>query len=156
MINMISVAVAVHVLSAVVWVGGMFFAYAILRPSIGVLEPPLQRLKLWNRVFRRFFLWVWAAIVILTASGFYLINAVYGELANVGVHIHLMYAIASAMIILFFALYFGPFKTFSDAVNVEDGTTAITSLASIRRIVAVNLTLGLITVAAGASGRYWL
>jgi len=30
---------AVHVLCAVLWVGGMFFAYVVLRPSLSVLEP---------------------------------------------------------------------------------------------------------------------
>ena len=30
--------VALHVLAAVVWVGGMFFAYMVLRPAAGPLE----------------------------------------------------------------------------------------------------------------------
>ena len=45
----------VHLLSIVVWVGGMFFAYVILRPSAAdILQPP-ERLRLWDKVFSRFF-----------------------------------------------------------------------------------------------------
>jgi len=59
---------ALHIVAAVIWVGGMFFAYMVLRPSAGPLEPAL-RLPLWHRVFGRFFPWVWASIVALLASG---------------------------------------------------------------------------------------
>ena len=45
---------AVHVLCAVIWVGGMFFAYVVLRPSLSVLEP-IQRIALHTQIFRRFF-----------------------------------------------------------------------------------------------------
>jgi len=153
---LIPLAVIAHVISVVLWVGGMFFAYVVLRPSLGVLEPPPLRLKLWAHVFRLFFAWVWGGIVVLTLSGFYLISAVYGGLENVGLHIHLMYSIAMIMILLFFGLYFGPYQRFAQAANVDDWPTAAGILPSIRRIVAINLSLGLITAAIGASGRYWL
>ena len=53
--NMISLYILLHVVSAVLWVGGMFFAHVCLRPIVvGQLEPP-QRLKLWVGVFGRFF-----------------------------------------------------------------------------------------------------
>ncbi len=46
---------ALHLLAAVVWVGGMFFAWMILRPAaVDILEPP-ARLRLWLSVFKRFF-----------------------------------------------------------------------------------------------------
>ena len=49
----------IHHLAALIWVGGMFFAYVALRPAaMEVLDPP-QRLRLWDAVFRRFFQWVW-------------------------------------------------------------------------------------------------
>ncbi len=153
---LIPLAVAVHVISAIVWVGGMFFAYVVLRPSLAVLEPPSHRLKLWNQVFNRFFVWVWAAIALLIASGYYLIVAVYGELANVGLHIHLMYSIAMVMILLFFFLFFGPYRHYVEAAGADDWPTAGEFLPAIRRIVAINLALGLITAIIGASGRYWL
>ena len=48
-----SIALSLHVLFVVIWVGGMFFAYMALRPAaVNTLEPPL-RLTLWKSVFRK-------------------------------------------------------------------------------------------------------
>ena len=56
------IALLLHALAAVVWVGGMFFAHMALRPvAASLLEPP-QRLALWVGVFSRFFPWVFVAI----------------------------------------------------------------------------------------------
>ena len=41
---------ALHLLCAVLWVGGMFFAYVVLRPSLAAIDPP-QRMLLHTRVF---------------------------------------------------------------------------------------------------------
>ena len=57
-------AISLHVLAAIVWIGGMFFALLVLRPSAGPLEPP-DRLALWRRVFARFFAWVWISLALL-------------------------------------------------------------------------------------------
>ena len=44
-----SLGSAFHILAAVIWVGGMFFAHMVLRPSAGLLDSP-TRLALWERV----------------------------------------------------------------------------------------------------------
>jgi len=54
-----SVSLVLHSLSAVLWVGGMFFAHQVLRPAAAALEPG-PRLTLWSRVLGRFFGWVFA------------------------------------------------------------------------------------------------
>ena len=51
---------ALHVLGAVLWVGGMAFALLALRPALAELEPP-ARLALHEGALRRFFLIVWHA-----------------------------------------------------------------------------------------------
>jgi putative copper export protein len=48
----IILALAFHILGAVIWVGGMFAAYVCLRPAAGSLEAS-HRLQLWSAV-RRF------------------------------------------------------------------------------------------------------
>jgi Predicted integral membrane protein len=48
---MIPLAFSLHVLSATIWVGGMFFAYVILRPVAATQFEPAQRLTLWSQVF---------------------------------------------------------------------------------------------------------
>ena len=77
--------VALHVLAAVVWVGGMFFAYMVLRPAAGPLETA-ERLALWHRVFGRFFPWVWACIVLLLVSGYVMLFRAFGGFAGAPLH----------------------------------------------------------------------
>ena len=53
-----------HVMSVILWIGGMAFAHFFLRPSLGVLEPP-ARLALMTAVLGRFFR---AVVVEVTGS----------------------------------------------------------------------------------------
>ena len=59
---------ALHLLCAVIWVGGMFFAYVVLRPSMAAIEAP-QRMLLHTRVFKKFFLVIWHAMPVILLSG---------------------------------------------------------------------------------------
>jgi uncharacterized membrane protein len=146
----VTLLLALHILAATVWVGGMFFAYVVLRPAVAPFEPPV-RLPLWRRVFSRFFLWVWAAIVLLVATGY----AMFLHYGVGGAHVHMMQASGVLMILLFLHLFFAPWRRFGTAIDVQDFAAAARQLAQIRMIVALNLALGLLTVVVGASGRYW-
>ena len=146
--------VALHALAAVVWVGGMFFAYMVLRPSAGPLDPQL-RLALWHRVFGRFFPWVGASIAVLLMSGYAMLFLRFGGFAGAGLHIHVMQATGILMMLLFLHLFFVPWRRFSRAVETGALAEAAKELDQIRRIVAINLVLGLLTVTVGASGRFW-
>ena len=148
------VGLALHILAAVIWVGGMFFAYVVLRPSAGALEPAL-RLPLWGRVFSRFFPWVWASIVALLASGYGMVFFFFAGFSGVGLHIHVMQGTGIVMILLFLHLFFAPWRRFQGAIAAGDLATAGKNLETIRILVATNLVVGLITVVVGASGRYW-
>lgn len=149
-----NLALLLHVLSVVVWVGGMFFAYVVLRPeAASQLEPP-ARLALWAGVFRRFFPWVFVAIGLILITGFWIIFSVYGGFAALGLHIHLMLGIGSVMMLIFFHMYFVPFKRLKQAVAVTDWQAGGRQLAQIRVLVGINLLLGLVTVAIAAGGRF--
>jgi uncharacterized membrane protein len=145
---------ALHIVAAVIWVGGMFFAYMVLRSSAGPLEPAL-RLPLWHRVFGRFFPWVWASIVALLASGYGMVFLGFGGFQGVGLHVHVMQTTGIIMVLLFLHLFFAPWRRFQSAIAAGDLPTAGRNLETIRILVATNLVLGLITVVVGASGRYW-
>ena len=147
-------SLVLHALSAVVWVGGMFFAHQVLRPAAGALDPR-PRLVLWSRVLGRFFAWVIAAIVLLLASGYLLVFAVFGGFGKVGLNVHLMQGLGILMMLLFFHLYFAPWRRFRLAVGREDWAEGGRQLSQIRTIVTINLVLGLFVVAIGSSGRYW-
>jgi len=149
-----SALVSLHALAAVIWVGGMFFALVVLRPSAGPLAPQM-RLALMHRVFGLFFPWVWASIVVLLGSGYALILVYYGGFSRVGLHIHIMQGTGIVMMLLFAHLYFAPWRRFCHAVETDAFADAASELGSIRRIVAINLALGLLTVIAGAGGRFW-
>jgi uncharacterized membrane protein len=59
------------------------------------------------------------------------------------------------MMLLFLHLFFVPWRRFSDAVERNHFPEAVKHLGQIRRVVAVNLVLGLVTIIVGASGRFW-
>jgi uncharacterized membrane protein len=145
---------AVHILGAIVWVGGMFLAYVVLRPFAGTLEPP-ARLGLWRGVFQRFFPWVWLSILALLASGYGMLVLALGGFAGAGVHVHIMNLTGLIMMALFAHLYFAPWRRMQRALDAGVYAEAARRLGQIRMIVAINLALGLITSVIGASGRYW-
>jgi uncharacterized membrane protein len=150
----VALLIALHVLAVAVWVGGMFFAYMVLRQSAGPLEPE-ARLRLWHRVFRHFFPWVWSSIVVLLASGYGMMFLYFGGFAGAGLYIHVMQGIGIVMTLLFLHLFFMPWRRFSEAVESRHFPEAAKHLDQIRRIVAANLVLGLVTMIVGASGRFW-
>ena len=151
---MTALALALHILGAVVWVGGMFAAYMCLRPAAGPLDPP-ARLKLWCAFFAKFLPWVWAAVVLLLLSGYWMVFTTFGGFAKLPLHVNLMQAIGWIMIVLFFWLFHGPWLKLKRAVDASDWPTAGANLNRIRQIIMANLPLGLIVVVIGASGRYW-
>ena len=147
-------AITLHILAAVIWVGGMFFAYMALRPTAAkLLEPPL-RLTLWLNVFNHFFPWVWASMIILLASGGWMI-VVFGGMASIGIHIHLMLLLGLVMSAIFVYLYFKPYRHLGQAVANSDWPTGGKALNQIRQLIAVNLTIGLIVVILASGGRYF-
>jgi uncharacterized membrane protein len=142
-----------HILAAVIWVGGMFFAHVMLRPAALALEPPV-RLALWRRVLMRFFPWVWGAIATLLISGYGMVP-ILGGFAAIALYVNLMQGLGLIMMATFGHLYFAPWRRFRIAVDGGDWAAAAAQLAQIRAIVTFNLVLGLITMVIGATGRYW-
>lgn len=146
---MVSVALILHTLAAILWIGGMFFAYMVLRPvAAAQLEPP-ARLTLWNTVFTRFFPWVWAAVIILPVTGLFLAFRLFGGLGSSPPFVHLMLALGVAMVLVFFRVYFAPYRRLRAAVAAQDWPAGGKALGAIRKLVGFNLLLGLLLVAGG-------
>jgi uncharacterized membrane protein len=151
---MMGFAALLHVISAVIWVGGMFFAYMVLRPvAAGQLEPP-ARLTLWAGVFDNFFPWVWSAILALLATGFWMIFAVFGGMGSVGLYVHAMLGLGLLMVLIFLHVYFAPYRRLKRAVAAQDWPSGGKQLAQIRLLVGINTVIGLLTVAIASGGRY--
>ena len=148
-----AIALVLHLLAATVWVGGMFFAYMVLRPvAAGTLEAP-QRLTLWVRVFTGFFPWVWFAVISLLLTGYPLLFGVFGSMANAPIFVHLMQALGLIMMAIFAHVFFAPFRRLKQAVSAEDWEAGGRQLAQIRRMVGINLILCLMVVVMAGGGR---
>ena len=144
----------IHLLAALIWIGGMFFAYVVLRPAaVETLEPP-QRLRLWDAVFGRFFNWVWGASAALLVSGLYMIYLL-GGIKHVGTHIHIMLMLGLAMMVIFGYVFFACYVPFSLDVSNQRWKEAGEMLGKIRKLIALNLSLGLLVVCVVATGAAW-
>ena len=149
-----SVAITLHLLAVVIWVGGMFFAYMALRPvAATVLEPPL-RLTLWSQTFARFFPWVWGAVILLPLTGYWMILNVFGGFSGLALYIHIMQGLGILMTLIFLHVYFAPYPRLKRAVAAGDFPTAGKQLATIRTLIGTNLIIGLALIVIASGGRY--
>ncbi|MFT5218789.1 MAG: putative membrane protein [Planctomycetota bacterium] len=153
-INM-GIAVMLHVLAVAIWVGGMFFAYMALRPVAAIqLEPP-ARLSLWVGVFGKFFPWVWVCVIAILGTGFWMI-AILGGFKVIGLYVHVMLILGIVMMLIFMHVYFAAYKRLKLAVAAQDWPTGGGKLAQIRMLIGINTILGLLTIAVGSGGRYFI
>ncbi|MGH8283752.1 MAG: CopD family protein [Gammaproteobacteria bacterium] len=148
-----AIAVALHVLSATIWVGGMFFAYMALRPALAE-HSALARAHLWAAVFRRFFPWVWACIAVLLISGFYLIFGAFGGFKQAPAFVKLMLALGIIMMLLFAHVSFAPYRRLRHGVEINDEAAAKKAMNQIRIVILINLILGLIVIFVAMTGAF--
>ena len=149
-----AVAITIHFLSALIWVGGMFFAYIALRPvAASLLEPPV-RLALWSQTFARFFTWVWLSVILLPATGLWMVFSIFGGMEHLGIHIKVMMWAGFLMIFLFLHLFFGPYRRLKLALADEQIKEAARRLNQIRIIIAINLSLGIFVVIVATAGEH--
>ncbi|MCU1750483.1 CopD family protein [Pseudomonas sp. 6D_7.1_Bac1] len=140
-----------HVLAALIWVGGMFFAWMVLRPAaMKALEGP-ARLRLWVEVFQRFFVWVWIAVVILPISGVGLIHLRFSGFETAPRYVQIMMGLYLVMTALFIRIQALKLPQLRNAVLAEDWPTGAATLGTIRRLVGINLLLGLLLVAVASA-----
>lgn len=142
-----------HAVSAVLWVGGIFFAFMALRPAAEGL-PPEERLRLWHRVFTRFFPWVWLFIVLLLVTGYTDLFARFGGFGG-PVYLAVMHWVGLVMIALFAYLFFFPYRTLGSSLAKGDVASAAGAMGRIRPIMVINLTLGILLVLVGVAGSAW-
>lgn len=139
-----------HLLAALIWVGGMFFAWMVLRPAAGTLQAP-ERLTLWLEVFRRFFVWVWIAVVALPITGVGMLHMGFSGFDGAPRYVHVMIGLYLAMLALFLRIQALQLPAMRRAVEAQDWPAAGATLGRIRRLVAFNLLIGLSVVALAAA-----
>lgn len=138
-----------HILGFTIWIGGMFFAYMVLRPIAATRLEPAPRLALWEGVFEKFFLWVWLALAVILASGLYMMM----QMGKPPLYILAMFSVGTGMVVIFAHVFFAPYRRLKRAVAAQDWKAGASALGQIRLLVGVNLFLGLATIAIGALGK---
>lgn len=139
-----------HLLGGMAWVGGMFFAYVCLRPSAAeVLEPP-QRLTLWLATLSRFLGCMSLAVPTVVASGL----GLWLGRGSAPIGWHVMALLGVIMAGVYGLIHVGLLPRLRAHCTAQAWPAAAQVLNAIRRLVALNLTLGLLAVLAAVSARY--
>lgn len=142
---------ALHTLAALVWVGGMFFAWMILRPAaVAKLQTP-ERLSLWLEVFRRFFLWVWIAVLVLPVSGMGMLHLRFAGFEAAPRYVQIMMGLYLVMLALFLRIQVLQLPQLKQAIETQQWPLGGEVLARIRRLVGSNLLVGMALVAIAAA-----
>lgn len=153
---MLSLYSLLHIVSAVIWVGGMFFAYNFLRPAAGAnLEPP-ARLTLWAAVFKRFFPFVWISIILLPVTGYLMIFMRWDSVGNAPLYVHIMNGLGVIMILIYLHVYFSPYKRLKTAVAIKQWPDGGDAIEQIRKLILLNTTLGVLVIIIASAGRFWV
>ncbi len=142
-----------HLLSIILWVGGMVFAHFFLRPAVATLDPPV-RLKLMHDVLGRFFAAVLVASTTALVTGLWMIGRVAKQAVQSGGVFQmphswwLMAVLGVLMVAIFGHIRFVLYKRLGAAVATATWPAAGAALNAIRQWVSVNLALGLLIVVA--------
>ena len=140
-----------HVLSIVVWVGGMAFAHFFLRPAVASLDPPV-RVRLMHDVLGRFFKAVLAVSLLTLASGVWMLGRVAKQAVQSGGSFEMplawtiMAILGVVMVAIFMHIRFVLFKRLGQAVAASEWTEGGVALAQIRRWVSINLGTGVLVL----------
>jgi uncharacterized membrane protein len=145
--TLMTLSLLLHLLAAMLWIGGMGFALFALRPAaIATLAPP-QRLPLMSAALGRFFRLVMGVVVVLLATGLHLIFAT-GGFAPARPGAHIMLGGGLVVIAIFGYIAHGCHPKLRQHVAAEQWPVAAAQLERIRLLVLVNLVLGVLIVAA--------
>ncbi|GAA5172002.1 DUF4149 domain-containing protein [Viridibacterium curvum] len=144
---------SLHVLAIIVWVGGMVLMHFIVRPTVAELLEPPQRLPLMARLLGRFFAWVTVAVVVVLVTGVAMMRLIETGGPTPAVYLHVMMGIGIVMALIFGWIRLSEYPRLRHAVSTAALPVAAASLSRIRRLVALNLALGVLTTLIAMLGR---
>ncbi|MET0009978.1 MAG: DUF4149 domain-containing protein, partial [Candidatus Thiodiazotropha sp. 6PLUC4] len=135
-----SIALSLHLLGVIIWVGGMFFTHVVLRPVLNKELEPHHRLPLLLKIFDSFFPWVWGVVIIILASGYWMLFTQYDDGASFW--LNSMTVIGTVMAAIFIFIYSIPYPQLEAALKGDDMPRAVAAISLIRQLILVNLVLG--------------
>lgn len=141
-----------HLLAAALWVGGMATMHFAVRPAaVHTLEPPL-RLLFMSAALGRFFGWVSVAVIVLLASGLWMLLRA-GGFAAAHWSVHAMFGIGTVMAAIYAHIRLALYPRLQQAVAAREWPRAAGQLDAIRGRVALNLGLGTLVFVLAIAGR---
>jgi uncharacterized membrane protein len=150
-----------HVLSIVIWIGGMFFAHAFLRPAAATL-PDETRLKLMHDVLGRFFKVVTVVSVVALFTGYWMMGHVAKNVVQAGgsftapMHWTVMAIVGTLMVLIYGHIRFALYGKFAKSLTTNNHAQAHVYLNKTRQWVLVNLVLGVGLVALTLLAPAWV
>ncbi|AMO23899.1 CopD family protein [Ramlibacter tataouinensis] len=140
-----------HLLSAIAWLGGMFFAHFCLRPAAVKLLAPPQRLPLMTAALGSFLRYMAVAVTVLVLTGLAMFMDSGWARAPLGWQVMLVVGLAMAAV--FGYVYGVHYPRLRARCEAGAWAEAAQVLNRIRQLVVTNLVLGLVVVVAAASAR---
>ena len=149
------IAITLHVIAVIIWIGGMFLGVMAVRPTLAELDPAL-RTRIFAGIVGRFLPWVWAAVVTILGSGFYMVFTSFdGGLSGTPWFVRLMMGLGIFMMMLVGHVSFAPYKRLRRAIAAKDDALAAKAMKQMGLVMTVNLGLGLIVILAAMMGAYF-
>jgi uncharacterized membrane protein len=150
-----TVALPLHIVATIVWLGGLFLLCVVLQSTTRNMELKAA-LLLWHKVLSRFFVWAWISMALIVGSGIALVSLKFGGFAGAPALHRGNMLIGIPAIILYGYVYFVPWQRCRRAMARSDWGVAEKALAQARKIMTVVLALGLAASAVSAFGRYYV
>jgi uncharacterized membrane protein len=144
-----NVLLAVHLLSAVIWVGGGFYAIVVLRPALALLDAG-PRLQVQMQTLKKLFFYIWHAMPLMILTGWGMVFLAWGGFAALPLSINAMQGLGILMALIFAYTFFDPWKRVQRAVRPTPEM-----VTRVRNLVTLNVILGVVTITAGALGHTW-
>ena len=149
-----AIALTVHLLGVIVWVGGMFFAHVVLRGAANKVLESQERLQLMLKVFDGFFPWVWLSVILILASGYWMLFFVYESETTLWLNV--MSIAGTLMAAIFVFIYTIPYHQLNRALKTHDMPQAVAAITLIRQLILTNLSLGLVITVLAVIGKQGL
>ena len=144
-----NILLAVHLLSAVIWVGGGFYTVVVLRPALNLLDAA-PRLQVQMQTLKKLFFYIWHAMPLMILTGWAMVFLAWGGFGALPWSINAMQGLGILMALIFIYTFFDPWQRLRRAVRPGPEL-----FARVRNLTTLNVVFGAVTIVAGALGHSW-
>lgn len=74
----LKLALLLHILSAIFWIGGMLFLVLVIAPYLKTIPDPRAKSQIYQVVGKQYRFWGWVAIITLLVTGPFMLYYLYG------------------------------------------------------------------------------